>query len=101
MLIIISLNGKRRYVIKTIKIPKRGDKKYWIILEWAGKTNSFEKSLIASLNGWASPMTLTLFGPLRIWLYPRIFRSSKVTNATLTRIQIIKIKYLRAEIIYR
>jgi len=71
------------------------------MLEYIGKTSSFEKSLIASLNGWANPTTLTLLGPFRIWLYPRILRSNKVTNATLTNTQIIKIKYLRAEIIYR
>jgi hypothetical protein len=29
---------------------------------------------------------------LRIWLYPRIFRSNRVTNATFTRIKTIRIK---------
>ena len=45
-----------------------GDKKNWILLDNIGNTISFEKSLIASLNGWNKPIKLTLLGPLRIWL---------------------------------
>merc|ERR1712002_148346 len=48
----------------------------------------------SSLNGWATPIILTLFGPFRNWLYPKILRSNKVTNATLTNVQITKIVYL-------
>jgi len=71
------------------------------MLDKFGKTNSFENNLIASLNGCISPINLTLLGPFRIWLYPKIFRSNNVTNATLTKIKIIKIKYLNNLIIYR
>ena len=69
-----------------------GAMKYWNILDKLGKTSSFEKSLIASLNGCINPIILTLLGPLRIWLYPNTLRSNSVTNATFTKIKIIKIK---------
>ena len=39
---------------------------------------SFENSLIASAIGWGIPIILTLFGPFRNWIYPRIFRSKRV-----------------------
>lgn len=36
------------------------------------------KSLIASLKGCRIPISPTLLGPFRIWIYPRIFRSKIV-----------------------
>ena len=63
-----SLKGKIEKIINTITSATKGAKKYWIILAFWGKTNSLEKSLIASLNGCINPIILTLFGPLRIWL---------------------------------
>jgi len=74
-----------------------------IILELKGNTSSLEKSLMASLNGCAIPIVLTLLGPLRNWLYPKIFRSSRVTKATFTKTDKTKIIYLieLKKIIYR
>jgi len=46
-----SFKGKTEKVIKTINRPQKGARKYWPILASLGKTSSFEKSLIASLNG--------------------------------------------------
>lgn len=51
-----------------------------------GKESSLAKSLIASANGCGNPIKLTLFGPLRIWIYPRIFRSRRVKKAMAIRI---------------
>lgn len=45
----------------------------------------------ASAKGCVKPCTVDLFGPKRIWEYPRIFRSNKVTKATATNDIIIKI----------
>lgn len=39
---------------------------------------SLVRSFKASANGCGTPIILTLFGPLRSWIYPKIFRSSKV-----------------------
>jgi|TARA_B100001146_G_scaffold220559_1_gene229429 hypothetical protein len=89
---IYSFMGNRENVINTIINPQAGAKKYWKILAKLGNTNSLEKSLMASLKGCASPTILTLLGPFRNCLYPRIFRSRSVTNATFTKIAIIKIK---------
>ena len=97
----ISLNGNKKNLIKTIINPNIGEIKYWSALERLGNTNSLVNNLIASLNGCIRPINLTLLGPLRIWLYPKIFRSNSVTNATFTKIKIIKIKYLNNLIIYR
>lgn len=46
-------------------------------------------SLIASLKGCKIPINLTLFGPLRDWIYLKIFRSRIVKKATATNILII------------
>lgn len=88
----ISKKGNKKKLIKTIINPNIGEIKYWNIFDRFGNTNSLEKSLIASLKGCIRPIKLTLLGPLRIWLYPRIFRSNRVTNATFTRIKTIRIK---------
>ena len=89
---LISLNGNKKNLISTIISPSIGEIKYCKVLDKLGKTNSFEKSLMASLNGCIKPIILTLLGPLRICLYPKILRSNNVTNATFTKIKTIKIK---------
>lgn len=43
-----------------------------------GLVCSLINSLIASANGWGSPIRDTLFGPFRIWKYPINFRSIRV-----------------------
>jgi len=63
-----SLKGNKENVTNTINNPHAGAKKYWYMFDILGKTNSFENNLIASLNGWAKPIILTLLGPLRNWL---------------------------------
>jgi len=83
--------GKKKNTISTITKASIGAMKNWILLDILGIITSFEKSLIASLNGCNKPIILTLLGPLRIWLYPKIFRSSRVMKATLIKMQIIKI----------
>ena len=88
----ISLKGNKKNLIKTIINPNIGEIKYWNIFDKFGNTSSLENNLIASLNGCIRPINLTLLGPLRIWLYPKIFRSNSVTNATFTKIKTIKIK---------
>ena len=49
-------------------------------------------NLIASQKGWGIPIIPTLLGPLRIWIYPKTFRSNKVKKANLTKTQIINNK---------
>lgn len=61
-----------------------------ILFDIVGLFCSFTKSLIASANGWATPIILGLFGPFRKWKYPKNFRSIKVKNAIATT----AIKYL-------
>lgn len=46
-----------------------------------GRDCSFRNSFRASAIGWGSPMIDTLFGPLRVWIYPRILRSRRVKKA--------------------
>ena len=41
----------------------------------------FVNSFKASAIGWGNPIILTLLGPLRVWEYPKIFRSKRVKNA--------------------
>ena len=47
------------------KIANMGPKLKALVFLIAGLSGSFENNLIASLNGWSSPPSLTLFGPLR------------------------------------
>ena len=46
------------------------------------------------LKGWNIPNDIILLGPFRSWIYPKIFRSDKVKNATLIKTIIIKINKL-------
>jgi len=50
-------------------------------------------NLIASAAGCKSPQEPTLFGPIRICLNPRIFRSIRVNRATFTKTTKITTKY--------
>lgn len=61
-----------------------------------GHLISFEYNLTASAMGCKSPRIPTLFGPIRICMYPKIFRSKSVINATLTK---EKIKIVSRDII--
>ena len=51
-----------------------------MLADW-GLDGCLEKSLIASAIGWGRPIIVTLLGPFRSWLYPKIFRSRRVKNA--------------------
>lgn len=64
------------------------------------KLNSFVNNFTASAKGWNNPINPTLFGPLRIWTKPKIFRSNKVIKATLIKTIIINITFkIKKEII--
>jgi len=52
-----------------------------IILAFVGLFNSLVNNLAASARGWGIPIRLTLLGPFRSWMYPKIFRSRRVKNA--------------------
>lgn len=52
-----------------------------MILASVGLFNSLVNNLAASAKGWGIPMSLTLLGPFRSWIYPKIFRSNNVKNA--------------------
>lgn len=56
---------------------------------------SLVNNLIASAKGSGMAIKLILLGPLRSWMYPKIFRSKRVKKAIATRIikkfKIIKI----------
>jgi len=60
-----SFIGKIEKVTSTIVNAVAGAAKYCLALEKVGLINSLEKSLIASLKGWANPISLTLLGPFR------------------------------------
>lgn len=46
--------------------------------ECVGLDCSFVNSLMASANGTGIPIRPGLFGPFRVWKYPRNFRSIRV-----------------------
>lgn len=48
------------------------------IFMFSDKIRFLLKSFSASLKGCKIPINPTLFGPFRIWIYPRIFRSKIV-----------------------
>lgn len=86
--------GIKRVIISLIERLKQGEIKKGIEFDWNGQFISFEYSLIASEKGWRIPLIPTLLGPIRICIYPRIFRSNKVIKATLTREKIRILKSL-------
>jgi NADH-ubiquinone oxidoreductase chain 1 len=59
------------------------------ILTWLGINVSLVNNLIPSLKGWSNPYIPTILGPFLIWVYPNIFLSIKVNNATDINIGII------------
>ena len=59
--------------------PGANQNNIWF-LPW-GMVFSLTNSLTASAKGWTIPQIPTLFGPLRIWTYPKILRSNKVKKA--------------------
>ena len=61
-------------------------------LEKIGKKNSLVNNLTPSKKGWKIPKKKTLFGPIRFWESPKIFRSNKVKKATESKIPTKKIK---------
>lgn len=69
-------------IIGIIKIDKNNDSAGVIeatnefIVSWLIKC--LLNSLIASLKGCKIPINPTLFGPFRIWIYPKILRSKIV-----------------------
>lgn len=92
---LVSLNGKKRYVIITIIRAIIGAIKNCLGLDAEGHSISLVKSLIASLKGWAIPTILTLLGPFRTCLRPKILRSRRVIKATFTKTGTSTIKYLK------
>lgn len=50
-----------------------------------GRMGSLINNLIPSAIGWSRPNGPTILGPLRCCIYPRIFRSIRVRNATASR----------------
>lgn len=57
-----------------------------------GKKDTLENNLIASERGWGIPAQPTLLGPNRSWDNPKIFRSKRVINPTITKAGIKEIK---------
>lgn len=51
-----------------------------------GFNPSFLNNFIASLIGCGRPIIDGLFGPLRIWEYPKIFRSNNVKKAIAAKV---------------
>lgn len=56
--------------------------------------DSLVNSLMASARGWGMPAQPTLFGPLRIWMYPKTLRSRRVRKATPIKTRITRIRLL-------
>lgn len=77
------IKGNTIQTLRDKIILNAGPKINRLVFDIDGTTNSFVNSLIASLKGWGIPATPTLLGPFRNWLYPKIFRSNNVINATL------------------
>ena len=59
----------------------------WLAL--AGRFGDFVNSFKASAIGCGMPCKLTLLGPLRVCLYPKIFRSRRVKKAILARAKMV------------
>lgn len=58
-------------------------------LAFAGRFGDFVNSFKASAMGCGNPCRVTLLGPLRVCLYPKIFRSRRVKKAILARAKMI------------
>lgn len=54
--------------------------------EGVGEEDCLLNNFRASAIGWGSPNRDTLFGPLRSWVYPKIFRSRRVKKAMAAKV---------------
>jgi hypothetical protein len=70
------------------------------VLAYMGVLSSLVNSFTASAMGWGIPLRLTLLGPFRSWMYPKIFRSSRVKNAIASKIQTKIINTVKIDFIY-
>lgn len=86
-------HSSRAKVIEAIGEPKNT-----IVLLAMGTVTSFKKSLTASAIGCSSPPIETFQGPFRYCIRPKIFRSIKVTKATLINTQIITNKWKKCKL---
>lgn len=68
-----------------------GLKKKTIFIVLYDTIKFFINNFTASAMGWSKPIKDGLLGPIRLWEYPKILRSNKVINATLTKTKISKI----------
>lgn len=84
--------GNNTQTTRASLIAATGAAKYNIKFAKRGWVDSLVNNLIASANGWGTPAHPTLFGPLRIWMYPNTLRSSKVRNATPIKTRTTRIK---------
>lgn len=74
--------GIRSQPDKANLIDRQGALKYRTWTAHSGLTISFINNLMASAKGCNSPLNVTLFGPFRACLNPKIFRSRRVKKAT-------------------
>lgn len=79
------MTGAKTHKNKIKKIIPKGAIENIFLFPLSGKRYSFKKSLTASAKGCRTPPALTLFGPFRACLKPKILRSNKVKNATFTK----------------
>jgi len=70
--------------INITRMAVRGAARNNVFIACVTKILSFVKSFIASANGCGVPIYPTLFGPFRVWIYDRIFRSSRVKKPTVS-----------------
>ena len=80
--IILKDKGKTTQRNNEIDKFKIGIKKKIFLFLNRGIVICLEISFIASAKGCIKPKNPTLFGPIRIWIFPRIFCSIKVVKAT-------------------
>ena len=85
-LILLEVRGQVYHNSRAKVIEAIGEPKNTIVLLAMGTVTSFKKSLTASAIGCSSPPIETFQGPFRYCIRPKIFRSIKVTKATLIKI---------------
>lgn len=91
-------DGKTPHISKVRANAKNGEKaKIFLWEEFLGIVSSLINSFTASAKGCRSPPNLTLFGPFRDCLSPKIFRSIKVKKATLINTGIIKVSHSKVQ----
>ena len=84
-------HGRNLQPISLSHSAKAGASRKTLLLVFSGCVSSLRNSLTASEIGCNSPPTLTLLGPFRACLKPRIFRSRRVKKATFTRALMITV----------